>query len=89
MRMHDADAATFDKIAPLLEAVRARPELEEKSPGAFYAEARLFLRFVEDDDAVYADLRWAHGHEFDRFEVSSDMGRRQLLSVLDSRFKPH
>lgn len=87
--MHDADPATFSKIGPLLQAVRARPELDEKTPGEFYAEARLFLRFVEDDDAVYADLRWPHGHEFDRFEVSSDIGQRQLLSVLDSRFQRH
>lgn len=87
--MHDADTATFEKIEPLLRAVRARPELAEKSPGQFYAEARLFLRFVEDDDAVYADLRWPHGHEFDRFEVSSDIGRRQLLSALGSRFQRH
>jgi hypothetical protein len=87
--MHDADHATFEKIAALLEAVRARPQLQEKEPGAFYREGRLFLRFVEDDDAVYADLRWPRGHEFDRFEVSSDIGQRQLLSALDSRFKPH
>lgn len=87
--MHDADAATFEKIAPLLDEVRARPQLEEKEPGAFYAEARLFLRFVEDDEAVYADLRWPRGHEFDRFEVSSEVGRRQLLSALDSRFGRH
>lgn len=87
--MHEAGPQTLKKLEPLIEEVRRRPQLEEKAPGAFYAESRLFLRFMEDGEACYADLRWPHGHEFDRFEVGSEVGRRQLLSALDSRFESH
>lgn len=87
--MHEAGPETLKKLEPLIDEVRQRPQLEEKAPGAFYAESRLFLRFMEDGETCYADLRWPHGHEFDRFEVGSDVGRRQLLSALDSRFEKH
>lgn len=87
--MHEARPETLKKLEPLIEEVRRRPQLEEKAPGEFYAESRLFLRFMEDGEACYADLRWPHGHEFDRFEVGSEVGARQLLSALDSRFGRH
>lgn len=87
--MHEARPETLERLSNLIDELRRRPQLEEKAPGAFYAESRLFLRFMEDGETCYADLRWPHGHEFDRFEVGSDIGRRQLLSALDSRFEKH
>ena len=86
--MTDASRQALEK-AELLSELRRRPQLEEKEPGTFYAEARVFVRLVERDDGLYADLRWPRGHEFDRFEVGSDIGLRQLLSALDSRFEKH
>jgi hypothetical protein len=65
----------------LLERIRAREGLKEKSAGVFYRKSRAFLHFHEDPTGLYADLRV--GEEFERYPVNTERERRALLAEID------
>jgi hypothetical protein len=46
--MKHAGPETFVLLASLLEKLRERPLLKEKSPGVFYLKSRAFLHFHDD-----------------------------------------
>lgn len=79
--MRHAGPATFARIAPLLESLRARPALREKRPGVFYLRSRAFLHFHDDESGVFADVRLAG--EFVRLPVSSASEQSDLLEQID------
>lgn len=79
--MKHAGPRTFARISPLLEALRARPELREKRPGVFYLESRAFLHFHDDPSGIFADVRLAD--EFVRLPVTSDSEQSDLLERID------
>jgi len=76
--MKHATPQTFDGIAAVLEAVRARPELTERKHGTFYRKTRAFLHFHEDPAGVFADVKGANGWE--RIQVDAPGGDAALLA---------
>jgi hypothetical protein len=66
-----AGAAVLDKLEPLLDRIRARGVLREKSRGIFYLKSRAYLHFHEDPAGVFVDIRAADGKDFDRMKLDS------------------
>jgi hypothetical protein len=81
---HATDKA-LELLEDLLERVRARDGLKEKSGGVFYRKSRAFLHFHEDPTGLYADLRVTG--EFERYPVNTDSERAALLAEIDRACK--
>jgi hypothetical protein len=79
--MRHAGPATLARIAPLLEALRARPALREPRPGVFYLRSRAFLHFHDDPGGVFADVRLAL--DFVRLPATSRSEQADLLEQID------
>ena len=86
--MKHASSATLDKLEPLLAEIRTLPGLKETSRGVFYLKSRAFLHFHEDPKGLFADVRDASGRDFDRFDVTEEAGRNQLIAVAQERLAP-
>ncbi len=67
--MKHAGAAVLDQLEPLLDRIRARGVLREKSRGIFYLKSRAYLHFHEDPAGVFVDIRAADGKDFDRMQL--------------------
>jgi hypothetical protein len=81
---HAGDQA-LDRLEPLLALVRALPGLTEKRRGTFYRKSRAFLHFHEDPKGLFADVRDAEGHDFERVDVTAEAGRRRLIEIARAR----
>jgi len=81
---HAGDPA-LDRLEPLLAELRALPGLTEKRRGTFYRKSRAFLHFHEDPKGLFADVRDAEGHDFERIDVTAEPGRRQLIAAARAR----
>jgi len=68
--MKHAGAQALDALEPLLGEIRALPGLREKTRGTFYQKSRAFLHFHEDPKGLFADVRDAHGADFERVDVT-------------------
>ena len=79
--MKRAGAATLERIAPLLQELRAHPGLREGRPGHFYLRSREVLHFHDDPAGVFADLRLAGG--FVRLCVTSREEQAELLGRIE------
>ena len=77
--MKHAGAAALDRLEPLLQQIRARGGLKEKSRGVFYRGSKAFLHFHEDPAGLFADVRAADGRDFDRLKVDEPAGVAELL----------
>ena len=73
--------ATLDRIAPLLDALRAHPALLEVRPTEFQLEGRDFLHFHDEPDGVVADVRLAEGRV--SMPVSSSSEQAEFLDRID------
>ena len=71
------------RLAPLLEELRKRPALREKSPGVFYLKSRAFLHFHEDPAGLFADVRLRE--DFTRLPSTSKAQWATLLKRIDKR----
>ena len=80
--MRHAGPDTLARIAPLLEDLRARPELREPRPGVFTLKSRAFLHFHDDPSGVFADVRLAD--RFVRMPVTSRPEQADLLDRIDN-----
>ena len=76
--MRHARAEALDRLAPLLEQIRAAGVLREKTRGIFYLKSKAWLHFHEDPAGIFADIRGEHG-DFDRL-LLDDAGARDLLA---------
>jgi len=83
--MKHATPAALDALDPLLAELRTLPGLLEKSRGVFYCKSRAFLHFHEDPKGLFADVRDATGNDFERIDVTEDIGRLRLLSLARER----
>jgi hypothetical protein len=72
----------LDRLEPLLVGLRQVEGLREKSRGVFYKGSKAFLHFHEDNDELYADVRF--GSEFERVNVTTTTAQKRLLSRLRS-----
>jgi hypothetical protein len=79
--MKRAGTATLERIAPLLQELRAHPVLHEGRPGHFYLRSREVLHFHDDAFGVFADLRLAEG--FVRLCVTTSAEQAELLGRID------
>jgi len=73
--------ATLDRIAPLLEVLRAHPGLSEVRPTEFQLDGRDFLHFHDEPDGVFADVRLTEGRV--SMPVSSSSEQAELLERID------
>lgn len=82
--MARASAATLEKLAKLLESIRAQPMLTERSAGIFYLKREPMLHFHDTDGRIVAHLKATAGG-FDEFAVDTASGRATLLAELKQR----
>ena len=75
--MRHARSDALDRLEPVLAALRAMPELTERSRGVFYCRSKAFLHFHEDEEGLFADLRTSA--QFERFRVSAAKERSLFL----------
>jgi hypothetical protein len=73
--------ATLDRIAPLLEILRAHPALCEVRPTVFHLNGRDFLHFHDEPEGIRADVRLTKS--FVRVPVSSRSEQLELLERID------
>lgn len=83
--MKHASAAALDELETLLDDLRKRPGLKERSRGVFYRKGRAFLHFHEDPRGLFADIRAAAGDDFERIDVTLEPGRAALRLVAQAR----
>ena len=79
--MRHAGPSTLARISDLLEELRARPVLRERTPGCFELKSRAFLHFHDDPSGVFADVRLAEG--FVRLPVTTSSQQLELLERID------
>jgi hypothetical protein len=78
-----AGPRTLERIAPLLEDLRARPALREQRPGVFTLKSRALLHCHDDPAGVFADVRLSD--DFERLRVSTGSEQADLLERIDAR----
>lgn len=83
--MKHAGSVALDELEGLLAQIRTLPGLKEKARGVFYWKSRAFLHFHEDPKGIFADLRDAGGHDFDRFDVTRPTDHAGLLEAAAAR----
>jgi len=79
--MRHAGPSTLARISDLLEELRARPVLRERTPGVFELQSRAFLHFHDDPSGIFADVRLAE--DFVRMPVTSRSEQSDLLERID------
>ena len=79
--MKRTGAATLERIAPLLQELRAHPALREGRPGHFFLNSGEVLHFHDDPAGVFADLRLAEG--FVRLCVTTSAEQAELLGRIE------
>jgi hypothetical protein len=79
--MKHAGAEALYALSELLEQIRAREGIKEKSPGVFYRRSKAFLHFHEDPAGLFADVRV--GTDFDRYPVNTKKEWKAMLTAID------
>lgn len=79
--MKHAGAVALHGLSELMEQIRIREGIKEKSLGTFYRKSKAFLHFHEDPAGLFADLRV--DTEFERFPVNTQTERKTLLKAID------
>jgi len=74
-----AGDTTLDALDTMLEQLRRHSQLVEKKRGVFYLKSRAFLHFHEDPAGFFCDVRLDPDADFERFPVSTDAQRRDVL----------
>ena len=77
--MKHAGSTALKKVAWLLDALRALPQLTERTPGAFYRKSSAFLHFHDDLAGVFVDVK-IDPATFTRFRVSTKTEQRATLA---------
>ena len=79
--MKHATQTALDTLRDLLDTIREKRGLREKTPGIFYRKSKSFLHFHEDPAGMYADL--SMGARFERFPVNTGKQWKVLLRAID------
>jgi hypothetical protein len=79
--MKHAGVAALQGLSELLEQIRIKEGIKEKSLGIFYRKSKAFLHFHEDPAGLFADLRVAA--DFDRHPVNTKKEWKALLRAVD------
>ncbi|MCA0244456.1 MAG: hypothetical protein LCI02_26915 [Proteobacteria bacterium] len=81
--MKHAGADTLRRLEPLLQRLRALPDLAERKPGIFYRGASAFLHFHDDPAGVFADVK-LDGRSFSRFKLDGAADQEELLAKVSA-----
>ncbi len=84
--MKHATITALDALSGLLEQIRHRPGIKEKTLGVFYRKSKPFLHFHEDPAGLFADLQ--AGGDFVRYPVNVAAEWGALLSAIDRALEP-
>ncbi|HVJ54016.1 MAG TPA: hypothetical protein VM689_16220 [Aliidongia sp.] len=84
--MKHATSAALESLSDLLDQIRAKDGIKEKTLGIFYRKSKSFLHFHEDPKGLFADL--SIGADFDRYPVNTSQERLVLLSAIDRVLAP-
>jgi hypothetical protein len=84
--MKHAGFRALENLDALLQKLRERETLDERTPGSFYLRSKAFLHFHEDPAGLFADLK-EDLVTFKRFRVSTKAERAGLLSRVDRCLK--
>jgi hypothetical protein len=79
--MKHATPEVLRGLSGLLDQIRQRDGLKEKTLGIFYKNSKSFLHFHEDPAGVFADL--SAGADFVRYPVNTKGQWKVLLTALD------
>ena len=79
--MKHAGKVALSKLEPLLEFLRAQPQLVERTPGSFYVGPRAFIHFHEDATDLFADVK-EDLVSFSRHQVTTTAQQRAVLSLV-------
>jgi hypothetical protein len=79
--MKHAGGVALHRLSELLEQIRIRDGMREKSLGIFYRRSKAFLHFHEDPAGLFADLRV--GADFERYPVNTQNEWKALLNAID------
>jgi hypothetical protein len=79
--MKHAGPHALDRLEPLLQPLRTRAGLKEKSRGSFYRGSRAFLHFHEHGDELFADVRLQS--DFECFPTTTASEQTILLNRID------
>ena len=71
-----------EELADLLQELRQRSLLKEKSPGIFYVKSKAFLHFHDDPSGIFADVKLDQ-QNYSRQRVSNRTERASLLKKVD------
>jgi hypothetical protein len=80
--MRHAGPDTLEALADLLQELRQRALLKEKSPGIFYVKSKAFLHFHDDPSGIFADVKLDQ-QNYSRQRVSTRAERASLLKRVD------
>ena len=69
-------------LAPVLDALRKRDALTEKSPASFYLRSKAFVHFHDDVTGLFADLK-EDLISFTRYRVTTATEQRAFLARVD------
>ena len=81
LSMRHAGAVALHGLSELLEQIRVREGIKEKSLGIFYRRSKAFLHFHEDPAGLFADL--SVGAQFERYPVNTKNEWKALLAAID------
>ena len=79
--MKHASHMSLDRLAPLLEQLRAISGLIERTPGSFYRRSAAFLHFHEDPTGLFADVK-LNLVSFERLPVNTRAEQSALLRAV-------
>ncbi len=80
--MKHATLAALATLEPILQRLRAYPQLKERRHGVFYLRSRAFLHFHEDPAGLFADIRPPTEPDFIRLEIkAADAGANLIVLV--------
>jgi hypothetical protein len=83
--MKHASGDALRGLSDLLDQVRAKEGIKEKTSGIFYRKSKAFLHFHEDPAGIFADLK--AGADFDRYPVNTERQWTELLYAIDRALK--
>jgi hypothetical protein len=80
--MKHATPDTLASLNHLLQQLRDRERLVERTPGAFYFRSKAFLHFHYDPSGIYADVK-QDLINFTRMRCTSRQEQENLLHLVD------
>jgi hypothetical protein len=79
--MKHASYSALCSLSELLDQIRAKDGIREKTFGVFYRKSKSFLHFHEDAAGMFADLSLGAG--FDRYPANTIEEWTALLTAID------